>query len=225
MLQQFGHPLATVVFVAALIGPMQVVGRIGEMRFARHAAPQCVGKITFATLPAALLALLFLGTQQWAVAAFCVLYGLSNGILTIVRGTVPQALFGSKNYGAISGAMAGPAMAAKAAGPLAIATIVAFTHSPYPLLGVLLAISAMSLLFYLAAINAPRRQTADADDATPSPHQSGAAKARQQLPEPPINAPSASESASRPVSSASRRLAALRESANGRSHPSPSDRH
>ena len=31
ILQRFGHPIATVVFMAALIGPMQVAGRIAEM--------------------------------------------------------------------------------------------------------------------------------------------------------------------------------------------------
>lgn len=59
-------------------------------------------------LPAALVALLLIGAHQWAMAAFCLLYGLSNGILTIVRGTVPQTLFGRENYGAIAGALAGP---------------------------------------------------------------------------------------------------------------------
>ncbi|RJG07666.1 MFS transporter [Noviherbaspirillum cavernae] len=156
MLQQFGHPVATVVLLAALIGPMQVLGRIGEMRFARHTPPQTVGKLTFAALPAALLALLFLGAHQWAVAAFCVLYGLSNGILTIVRGTVPQAMFGRENYGAISGAMAGPGMIAKAAGPLAVAAIVELSPSPHLLLGALLAIALVSFGFYVAAVNAPR---------------------------------------------------------------------
>lgn len=152
LLHQLGHPIATAVVFAALIGPMQVVGRIGEMAFAHRSRPQAVGKITFASLPAALLALLLLGQHQSAIAAFCVLYGLSNGILTIVRGTIPQALFGSENYGAISGAMAGPSMLSKAAAPLAIAALVEFSSTPYPILGGLLLVSLVSLGFYLAAI-------------------------------------------------------------------------
>ena len=152
ILQRFGHTIGTVVMMAALIGPMQVAGRIGEMAFAARSRPQSVGKITFAALPAALLALLFLGRQQWAVAGFCMLYGVSNGILTIVRGTVPQVLFGRENYGAISGALAGPSLVSKAAGPLALAAIIELSPSPYPLLGLLLSISAISLAFYLAAI-------------------------------------------------------------------------
>jgi hypothetical protein len=89
-----------------------------------------------------------------------VLFGLSNGILTIVRGTVPQALFGRENYGAISGAMAGPALLAKAAGPLAVAAFVEVNSSPYWVLAILLLVSAVSLGFYLAALQVTRQDAA-----------------------------------------------------------------
>lgn len=152
LLQRFGHPIASVVLMAALIGPLQVAGRIGEMVFARRVLPQAVGRVTFSALPAALLALVLCGAQLWAAAVFCMLYGLSNGILTIVRGTIPQALYGRENYGAISGALAGPALISKAAGPLAIAMLMAVDRSPVPILALLLACSLASLGFYLAAV-------------------------------------------------------------------------
>lgn len=152
LLQKMGHPIAVVVFFAAFIGPMQVAGRIGEMVFARRAAPELMGKITFSMLPAALAVLLFLGIEQWVVAAFCGLYGLSNGILTIVRGTVPQKLFGRENYGAIAGALAGPTLMAQAAGPLVIATLVAAEISPKGVFTTLLTISLISACFYFAAV-------------------------------------------------------------------------
>ena len=152
LLKELGHPAKLAVLMAALIGPMQVVGRIGEMTIARNVSPQTVGKFTFAALPAALLALILLGTQAWAVALFCILYGLSNGILTIVRGTIPQTLFGSENYGAISGAMSGPALLSKAAGPLLIASLIHHTTSPYPILACLLLFAMASLVFYFAAL-------------------------------------------------------------------------
>jgi MFS family permease len=151
LLQRFGHTAATAVLVATLIGPMQVAGRIGELAFAHRMQPRTVGKLTFAMLPAALLALLFLGEHRYAVAAFCILYGASNGVLTIVRGTVPQELFGRENYGAISGALAGPSLVAKAAGPLAAALFVEFNSSPAWLLGILCALSVFSLFCFAAA--------------------------------------------------------------------------
>ena len=152
LLGSMGHSAATAVTLGALIGPMQVIGRIGELAVARRAQPQAVGLFAFAMLPAALLALACFGMQVPAVGVFCIFYGLGNGILTIVRGTVPQALYGRENYGAISGAMAGPALAAKAAGPLAIAALVQSTPSAGPVLWMLLAFSFASLGFYVSAV-------------------------------------------------------------------------
>ncbi|MBC7860583.1 MAG: MFS transporter [Burkholderiaceae bacterium] len=152
LLHKLGHPVAAIVVFAALFGPMQVLGRIGEMLFASSVRPQSVGMLAFGALPAALLALILAGERQWAVAAFCLLYGLSNGILTIVRGTVPQALFGREHYGAISGALAGPSLVARAAGPLAVAALIQAQPSVTVVLGVLLAVSVGSLLCYLNAV-------------------------------------------------------------------------
>lgn len=160
LLKDFGHTASLAVLMASLIGPMQVAGRICERTLVQHAAPQKVGIFTFSALPAALLALLLFGSQAWAVALFCILYGSSNGILTIVRGTIPQALFGRKNYGAISGAMAGPSLLAKAAGPLAAAAILRSHPVPTILLWILLATALVSLAFYLSAI----RQAAPAEE-------------------------------------------------------------
>jgi predicted MFS family arabinose efflux permease len=156
MLQRFGHSAATAVLMATLIGPMQVAGRLAEMSVAHRILPHNVGKLTFSFLPIALLALLFYGDRQYAVAAFCILYGISNGILTIVRGTVPQALYGRENYGAISGALAGPSLLAKAAGPIAAAVFIGVNASPQALLAGLLGISLASLACFLAAIRSRR---------------------------------------------------------------------
>ncbi|WP_426177806.1 MFS transporter [Massilia sp. TWR1-2-2] len=160
ILQRLGHPLGTVVFMAALIGPMQVAARIVERAFAARSRPQTVGKVAFGALPAGLLALLFFGTHQTALALFCVCYGASNGILTIARGTVPQVLFGPRNYGAISGAMSAPAMLSKAAGPLAVAAVIEWNSSPAVLFGLLFAFAIASLLFYLMAVRSDVPATA-----------------------------------------------------------------
>jgi MFS family permease len=163
LLERLGQSATTAVLLAALIGPMQVLGRVGEMTFARDTPPQTVGKLTFAMLPAALLVLALFGVHAWAAAMFCVLYGLSNGILTIVRGSIPQALFGRENYGAIAGAMAGPSLLSKAAGPLVAAAILRKAGGPEVLLFVLLAMSIASLGFYLRAVGSPRQAQAVKD--------------------------------------------------------------
>ncbi|HZU30220.1 MAG TPA: MFS transporter [Candidatus Angelobacter sp.] len=152
LLRKIGHPLTTSVAMVALIGPMQVVGRIAERIFARDALPQTSGKVTLSILPVALIGLILAGQCRWIAASFCILYGLSNGIVTIVRGTIPQALFGRQHYGAIAGALAGPALISQAAGPLITATIIQAASSPYTPLIILLLVSLISLGFYLLAI-------------------------------------------------------------------------
>ncbi|WP_073223441.1 MFS transporter [Massilia sp. CF038] len=157
ILHGLGHPMASVVLLAALIGPMQVTGRLGEMALGQRLAPATIGKLCFAALPAALLALLVCGRQQTAVALFCVLYGLSNGILTIVRGIVPQSLFGARNYGAIAGALAAPSLLAKAAGPLVLAAVIDHHAGAALLFGMLLLIALASYAFFVRAVRPAAR--------------------------------------------------------------------
>jgi MFS family permease len=147
-----GHPLPRVVMLAALFGPMQVVGRIAEMSVARHVRSQTIGTLTFAALPLALGLLLLFIDQLAALAVFCVMFGLSNGVLTILRGTLPQELFGRAHYGAIAGALSAPALLARALGPLAVAAIMARTGSPRIVLSLLAGVAILSFACYLMAI-------------------------------------------------------------------------
>lgn len=163
--QQFGHSMTSVVIMSSLIGPMLVAGRVLEMTIARKVGADTLGKVCFAMLPAAMLLVICLGHDQLAMGLFCVIYGLATGILTIVRGTVPQLMFGARNYGAIAGALAAPSLLTKAAGPLVMAAAIGSHANPAGLFGMLLAVSVISLLFYLLAL----RGHARAAPAAPSP--------------------------------------------------------
>lgn len=158
LIERYGHTPQFALSAAALIGPMQVAGRLLERVWWRRWSPQQIGVITFAGLPAALAILLFFGSGMWTVSAFCLLYGVSNGLQTIVRGTLPRSLYGAAHYGAISGAMAGPALLSKAAGPLLGAAIAGMADSATPLIAVLLASSLLGLALYLAALRSPVTQ-------------------------------------------------------------------
>jgi predicted MFS family arabinose efflux permease len=155
LLQSLGHAASAAVLLAALVGPMQVAGRIGERTLARDAAPQVVGRFVFATLPGGLLALALFGDQAWGVVLFCVMYGMSNGVLTIIRGTLPRALFGARHYGAITGALAAPSLISKAIGPLLGAALLGGADGPMVLPLTLFAVALASLLLYLSAIRQP----------------------------------------------------------------------
>ncbi|MFP5394259.1 MAG: MFS transporter, partial [Gammaproteobacteria bacterium] len=156
LLTRLNHPLDFAVLAASLIGPTQVAGRVLERSFAGRVSPETVGKLTFCGLPLALAILVLFGGHGWAVALFCTLYGASNGILTIVRATIPRSLFGPENYGAISGALAGPAMLSKAAGPVLAAWVLHRHGSGTTLLGGLLLLSLIS--FLLLGMSLDRRR-------------------------------------------------------------------
>jgi len=151
LLRKMGHPEQLVVTMVAIIGPMQVVGRLIERMFADRVSPRKVGVFTIAGLPAAIGLLYSTGESVWAIVLFCALYGLSNGVLTILRGTLPQSIFGHANYGAVSGALAAPSLIAKSGAPLVLALMLREDNHG-PLLGGLFGLASVSFLIYLLAV-------------------------------------------------------------------------
>lgn len=142
LLQGVGLTLHEAVLVAALIGPGQVAGRILEWSIGSH-----MGLLLRARLGAMLFplgALLLPVGGPIATAAFAVLYGMSNGILTINRGTLPLALLGPRGYATLLGWLAVPVLLAQAGAPTLTA----------PLLSVLPALDLLLLAGGFAALGA-----------------------------------------------------------------------
>src|SRR4029077_7745980 len=81
--------------------------------------------IAIGILPLALVFLLAGSRSLPLVVAFTLIMGASQGVLTIVRGAVPLALFGAKGYGAVLGVIATPVLVVNAASPTVFAWIVA----------------------------------------------------------------------------------------------------
>jgi predicted MFS family arabinose efflux permease len=142
------------VLVGSLIGPMQVAGRVMEFAFGRHLRALAIGTLAF-SLMAAALALFTQVHGIWIVAlAFAMVYGWSNGVMTIVRGTVPAELFGQRGYGALLGRLARPQFILKSSAPVALTLLYtidpARTLTPY----VLLLVAVAALLAYRLAVAA-----------------------------------------------------------------------
>jgi len=111
------------VFVAALFGPSQVAGRIVDWALTRRLGILARARVAAALLPLG-VALLVLGGPA-AAAAFAVLYGMSNGVLTINRGTLPMVIFGPAGYATRLGWLAMPVLLAQAAAPTLAAPVIA----------------------------------------------------------------------------------------------------
>lgn len=122
-----GLSVAAAVGVAALQGPSQVAGRLVEFTTGRGAHPLLVARLGGALLPLGALALVLAGPAgaPGAAVAFVVLYGASNGIMTISRGAVPLALFGPRGYPVLMGRLALPILVVQAAAPMVTAPLVA----------------------------------------------------------------------------------------------------
>ena len=76
--------------------------------------------------------------ELWLLVAFTLLLGASQGVITIVRGAVPLALFGAKGYGAVLGVIATPILIVNAFSPAVFALVVdrfGWQISLYALLG------------------------------------------------------------------------------------------
>jgi len=110
-----GATLAAAVGIAALVGPAQVVGRVIEFTFLKRAHPLLSARLATLAHPLGALCLGLFGTS--AAAAFAVLHGLGNGILTIAIGTLPLLIFGAKGYGQRQGFLMVPARIVQAGAP------------------------------------------------------------------------------------------------------------
>jgi hypothetical protein len=101
LLQASGATLAAAVAAGALMGPAQVAARVLELGWLRRRSPLWAARAAALGHPVA--AALLLGLGAAAALPFVLLHGFGNGLLTIVRGTLPLAVFGAAGYGARQG--------------------------------------------------------------------------------------------------------------------------
>lgn len=124
LLEGAGLAAVTAVWLASLKGVAQFSGRVLEITFARNVSPIVVARLSMAAMVLA-FALLYGSSGVFALlAGFTFLMGAAQGVLSIVRGTVPLALFGAKGYGAVTGLIATPILLVSACAPAIYAWIV-----------------------------------------------------------------------------------------------------
>ena len=142
-----------------LFGPAQVLGRIGEMVAGTRFSAVATGRVATAFLPLGLLFVLPGEAKLTAAIAFVLALGLSNGLMTIARGTVALALFGPAGYGATIGQITVPTLLARAAGPFLFALSVdAFGVQATVLIGLVVAAAACVGMEFVAGIDRRFRQ-------------------------------------------------------------------
>jgi hypothetical protein len=129
-----GIDAATVVLIGALFGPAQVAARVIELAFGRDVHPLWVARFAVSLLVAAFAMLGVFGISPVAAAAFALMFGAANGLVTIARGALPLALFGADGYGRLMGRISGFWLAMQSAAPLAMAFIAERASDPAALM-------------------------------------------------------------------------------------------
>jgi MFS family permease len=124
LLEAAGLTAAAAVWIASLKGFAQFGGRVIEISFGRKLRSITVARLAIGVLPLSFLLLLFAGANVQMILAFTLLMGASQGVITIVRGAVPLALFGANGYGAVLGFIATPILVVNAVSPSLFALVV-----------------------------------------------------------------------------------------------------
>lgn len=118
LLREAGLAEAWVIAIPASIGAIQVLGRLVlfffEHRFDVHVANRLIPWL----IPFGLAALLAGAGHAGAALLFVVLYGLGNGMLTIVKGTAIAQYVSREHVASLNGALGLPTAVARALAPL-----------------------------------------------------------------------------------------------------------
>lgn len=125
LLSGLGLAAAAAVSVAALWGVGQFAARLADVALGSRLHPLTLTLAVGAMLPLCFLLALLSGGNLYASAAYALLYGACNGLMTITRGTLPLALFDFRSYGSLVGALLIPSFLLTATAPVAYAYLIA----------------------------------------------------------------------------------------------------
>ncbi len=121
LLRENGLAETWVIAVPAAIGVLQVLGRVLLYFFEQHMDLHLANRLIPGLIPLGLLALLaapWLGSAQvLLVLLFVLLYGMGNGMLTIVKGTAVAEYVDRTQVASLNGALGVPMALGRAAAP------------------------------------------------------------------------------------------------------------
>ena len=161
IVEAFGATPAQAVFAGMMIGPAQVAARVLEASTLSKFHPLFSTRIACITHPIGACVIGLFGGG--AAAAFTLLHGAGNGILTIARGTLPLAIFGPENYAYRLGLIGAPSRICQALAPLGFGLLIE------PLgRGIVAVSSLLSLAALIALLLLPSPHPSTSKAASPS---------------------------------------------------------
>jgi predicted MFS family arabinose efflux permease len=161
IVEAFGATPKQAVFAGMMIGPAQVAARVFEAGLLSRFHPLVSTRLACVTHPIGACVIGLFGGA--AAAAFALLHGAGNGILTIARGTLPLAIFGPQNYAYRLGLIGAPSRLCQALAPLGFGLLIGPMGQGVVIVSALLSLAALVALMFL-----PARVKAGAERATPA---------------------------------------------------------
>jgi len=152
MLKTIGFSVSTALAIGMMIGPAQIIARLLELSLFKNLHPSWSSRVGVLF---SFFGIIFLFTDGYVLALLgAALYGVGNGILTIIRGTLPLALFGQEGYATRMGLLGRPIMIALAFGPL----ISAFILEKWGINILLIILTALVFIALLGTLKLPIHQ-------------------------------------------------------------------
>ncbi|WP_395774371.1 arsenite efflux MFS transporter ArsK [Agrobacterium pusense] len=131
--------------VGTLFGPSQVASRLINMVFGKKLPALQLAIVAAMLIPVGVLILQFTAPSILGSMVFAVVFGMGNGLLSIVAGTLPFYLFGSDGYGKLQGKTMASKLILSALAPFVMAF--AMAH-----IGIFLSLTVAAVLGALAIV-------------------------------------------------------------------------
>lgn len=128
LLAEAGLAQDWVLIIPASIGVFQVIGRVGLYSLERQLDVHWTNRWVPCLIPMGMLALWLGHGSPVAAVAFVVLYGMGNGMLTIVKGTVMAQYMDPEHVGSLNGLIGVPMAFARACAPWLMGLLWSPTH-------------------------------------------------------------------------------------------------
>lgn len=148
------------VLVGTVFGPSQVLSRLINMVIGKNLDPLYLALIAAMLIPFGALVLVVSAPAVAGAVIFAIIFGMGNGLLSIVTGTLPLALFGSDGYGKRQGKMMAARLILSALAPFALAlSMENFGIAPSIVVVVLLGSAALLSFIAVGWVIRPKART------------------------------------------------------------------
>jgi MFS family permease len=153
-----GLSAAQALSVLVWVGPAQVGARFLFASVGQGLSIRALGVLVLSALPLS-FALFAAGHSTPVLIAFALMFGLANGLMTILRGNIIPQTFGRRHVGRIAGTISGVALIAHASAPLLTAWLLGLLAGYDQLLWLLVGCAATALGAYAVTLRSSPRHS------------------------------------------------------------------